>query len=137
MFGHVLKSRLFQQIKASTEKSNLAGSNKSVPYSTLPDALEYAHQLKFSWIWTDEYFNPNQPSWIVLHGEERWDQNGLDTIIGLFEIPTLFSFSHYLYVYAQQGDVLCCVLDTSLDRIRTKIPGNLSNFQTSDEETFL
>ena len=137
MFGRVLKFRLFKKIKASTEKYNLARSNTSVPYSTLPDALEYAHQLKSSWIWTDEHFNPNKPSWIVLHGEERWDQNGLNSIICLFEIPTIFSFSHYLYVYAQQGDILCSMLDGSLAKLKEKIPDNFHHLQKPDEEALL
>ena len=134
MLGRVFKSCVFKKLKASTEKFSLARSNISVPYLTLPDALEYAHQLKSSWIWTDEYFNPNQPNWSVLHGVERWDENGLDSIMALFKIPTRLSFSHYLYVHAQQGDVLCCVLDSSLVGMRNKVPGNLPEFQTCDEE---
>lgn len=137
MFGLNMKSHLFELFKFRTKIFGLTELNKSLPYSTLPDALEYAHQLKYSWIWTDDYFNPNQPSWTVLYGEERWDENGLDSIMGLFEIPTRLSFSHYLYVHAQQGDVLCCMLDSSLAGIRNKIPRNLSKFQTSDEEGVL
>lgn len=137
MFGLNMKSHLFELFKFTTKIFGLTELNKSLPYSELPDALEYAHQLKCSWIWTDDYFNPNQPSWTVLYGEERWDENGLDSIMSLFEIPTRLSFSDYLYVHAQQGDVLCCMLDSSLAGMRSKIPENLFKFQTSDEEVML
>lgn len=113
-----------------TKFKNLRLSGEKLKSPT--DAIEYARLLKASWIWTEDQFNPNVPSWSVIHGNELWDQSGLDSIRFVFEIPTFLGFSHCLYVYAQQGDVLHCMLESSLPRMKAAIPEVFAAFSQAE-----
>ena len=96
------------------------------------DALSYTSELKSSWVWNERFFNPNRLNWTVLHGLELWDQSGLDSIKFVFEIPTSLGFPHFLYVYAQQGDILRCTLETSLDQLKAELPEEFACFREAE-----
>lgn len=126
MVTSFVKFPTLNKIKNKVSKLCLKSCIEDESKTTLADAIRYAQDLKSNWIWNNSYFNPNQPSWIVLHGEERWDESGLDSIKGLFQIPTPFNFSHYLYIHAQRGEILCCVLNSSLDELRNFLPEDIN-----------
>lgn len=117
-----------ERFVAQVKNLHLSGEN----LESSADAFGYIRLLKLSWIWEEDHFNPNVPSWSVIHGNELWDQSGIDSIKFVFKIPTSLGFPHFLYVYAQQGDVLSCFLETCLDRLEAKLPDEFASFKDAE-----
>lgn len=97
-----------------------------------PDALTYGETLRSSWKWTAEEFDPQVEGWKVLHGVELWDCSGLDSVKFLFEIPTSFGTTHFLYVYVQQGEFLQCTMSSSIPHMKYMLPSQFKEFQESE-----
>lgn len=98
----------------------------------MPDALIYGEILRSSWKWTDDEFDPQVKGWKVLHGVELWDCSGLDSVKFLFEIPTSLGLTHFLYVYAQQGDFLQCTMSSSLPDMKYMLQSQFREFQETE-----
>lgn len=102
----------------------------------IPDALTYGEILRSSWKWTAEEFNPQVRGWKVLHGLELWDCSGLDSVKFLFEIPTSFGSTHFLYVYVQQGDFLQCTMSSCLQHMKYMLQPQFKEFEDSEKRQF-
>lgn len=120
----------------SPKGSTIFDGQKLAVLARTPDALTYGEILRSSWKWTHNEFNPQVRGWKVLHGLELWDCSGLDSVKFLFEIPTSFGSTHFLYVYVQQGDFLQCTMSSCLQHMKYMLQPQFKEFEDSEKRHF-